>query len=145
MGIGCDDRGSLKTTHDEIPNRYTTNSSCEKLLFLPATTAKEIVLPVTSKLPTPTSLLECSLEHNIQQLASNTVTKEKIVGNITDTNDKMVAQSNRTPDIKLPRHGPSNSINEMNNILSKAQNVQVSQWKIIVKHTQHIISLKTNR
>ena len=38
MGIGCDDRGRLKTTHDEIPNRYTTNSSGEKLLFLPATT-----------------------------------------------------------------------------------------------------------
>ena len=69
---------------------YTTNSSCEKLL-LSATTAKEIVLYVTSKLPTPTSLLGRLSEQNIQQLASNTVAKENIVGNTINNNDQIVA------------------------------------------------------
>ena len=88
----------LKKTHEENPDRYTTNSSCENLL-LSTTTAKEIVLYVTSKLPTPTSLLGRLSEQNIQQLASNTVLKENIAGNIIDSNDKIVAQSNRTSDI----------------------------------------------
>ena len=80
----------VKKTHEENLDMYTTNSSCEKLL-LSATTAKEIVLYVTSKLPTPTSLLGRLSEQNIQQLASNTVAKENIVGNTINNNDQIVA------------------------------------------------------
>ena len=41
-----------------------------------------------------------------------------------DNNDKMVSQSNRTLDITLLWYDPSNSVNENDTILSKAQDVQ---------------------